>query len=150
MKRSVLLEMLILEAKGFLDVDPKRIIERCCGWADDTCDEDMEYGKYIEAYDTFFMLNKEYVTDNFHDFAPSVIFDRIKYRIDEGYPYKQAVIKMIQDRFFCSKIPLAEPPHEYLKQEFKDALKLNPHYLDMYLFKDKIEFNSLFLEIIES
>lgn len=147
--RSVLLEMLILHAKGFLDIDPKRIIEKCCGWADDTCDDDMEYGKYIEAYDTFFMLNKEYVTDNFHDFAPSIIFDRIKCWLDEGYDYKHAVIQMISDRFFCSKIPLAEPPHVYLKQEYKDSLRINPHYLDMFLFSGKIEDNSLFLEIID-
>ena len=149
MKRSVLLEMLILEAKGFLDVNPKQIVERCCGWADDTCDDDMLYGKYVEAYDQFFTLNKEYVTDNFHDFAPSVIFDRIKVRIDEGYEFRQAVIKMIQGRFFCSKIPLAEPPHEYLKQEFKDAIKINSRYMDMFLFNGKIEYNSLFFEIVD-
>ena len=149
MKRNVLVEMLILEAKGFLDMDPKRIIEKCCGWADDTCDSECEYGKYIEAYDTFFLLNKEYVTDNFHDFAPSIIFERIEDRLEDGHDYKRAVIHMIKDRFYCSKIPLAEPPHVYLKQEYKDALNFNPNYLDMYLFNGRIIENNVFMEIVD-
>ena len=148
-KRSPLLEMLILEAKGFLSIDSKRVIEICCGWCEGTCDDDLEYVKCIEAYDDFLRLQNKYVMDNLFDFGIITLFERIKTRIDEGYDYIHAIVKMLQGRFFIMNIPLAEPPHEYLKQEYKDILKIDKNYLNMFQFSGKIEEDGLFLKIVE-
>lgn len=147
-ERNVLLEMLILESKGFLNIDTKRIIELCCGWDEGSCDDEMEYEKFIEAYDLFFILNKEYIGDNTHMFGPSVVFNNIRQHIDNGHDFRSAVISMVKNRFECSHIDIAEPPYEYLCDDLKEKIKVNPHYLDVYMFSKKIEMGVIRLEIV--
>lgn len=146
-KRSVLLEMLILESQGFIRISPKRIIEKCCGWYNDSCDDELEFRKYIEAYHLFLELNEKYVLDNIHMFGIIVMFEELDNLIEEGYGFKKAVIKMIRDKFGSVHIPLAEPPYELLSDEFKEKIKLNSKYLDMYMFRGKISEGIISLEI---
>lgn len=147
MSRCVLLEMLVLESKEFLCIPPKRIIEMCCGWDEGVCDDDMEYEKYLEAYDQYVLLDNEYVMNKYYDNSPSVLFHEVKYWIDKGYDYKKAVINMMRDRFYCTNIPLAEPMFEHLSDDYKKKVRINEHYMDVYMFRGKIISNSYNLDI---
>lgn len=146
-KRSVLLEMLILESQGFIKISSKRVIEKCCGWCEGSCDDELEFRKYIEAYHLFLELNEKYVLDNIHMFGIIVMFEELDNLIDEGYDFKKAVIKMIRDKFSSIHIPLAEPPYELLSDEFKEKIRINSKYMDMYMFNGKISEGIISLEI---
>lgn len=146
-KRSVLLEMLILESQGFINISSKRVIEKCCGWCEGSCDDELEFRKYIEAYHLFLELNEKYVLDNIHMFGIIVMFEELDNLIDEGYCFKKAVIKMIRDKFSSIHIPLAEPPYELLSDEYKEKIRINSKYMDMYMFNGKISEGIISLEI---
>ena len=148
-ERDVLLEMLILESKGFLGISPRRIIELCSGWSEDSCDGDLEYRKYLEAYHNFLALNGKYVYDHVHDFGVIEMFKEVNDLMNNGYAYKEAVVRMIRNKLSLIKLPLAEPPYELLSSEYQENIKMNPYYMDIYMFQGKIEQGILTLEIIE-
>lgn len=148
--RNVLLEMLILESKGFLCIPPKRVIELCCGWGEDSCDDELEYRKYLEAYHAFLSLHDRYVIDNVHEFGVVMMFEDVDDLICDGHSYREAVVKMIKNKLSFIKIPIAEPPFEYLKDELKESLKTNPNHMDVYMFDGKIEMGIISLEINEN
>lgn len=149
MERSVLFEMLVLEAKGYLNIPPSRVIELCSGWGEDSCDEEMEYRKYLEAYDRFLFIHADYVMDNLHDFGIIVMLENVGEFISQGHSYYKAVVMMIQDKFSCLKVRLAQPPIELMKPEYQEGVKLNPNYLDVFMFDGKIEQDTIRLEIID-
>ena len=148
-ERDVLLEMLILESKGFLGISSKRVIELCSGWGEGSCDDDLEYRKYLEAYHSFLYLHGKYVYDHIFDFGIIDMFKEVNELLNEGYDFKKEVTKMIKNKFSLIKIPLAEPPVDLLTDDFKKSLDMNPNAMDVYMFKGKIKPGIISLEIIE-
>ena len=146
-ERSPLLEMLILESKGFIGIPPKRIIEMCSGWGEDSCDDELEYRKYLEAYHDFLSIHDKYVVDNVHEFGVVMMFEDVDDLINDGHSYRDAVVKMIRNKFSFIKVPLAEPPYDLLSDDYKEALKHNKNYMDMFMFKGKIVHGIISLEI---
>lgn len=148
MGRSVLLEFLILESKGYLNISSRRVIEICCGWGEDTCDEELEYRKYLEAYHHFLECHSRYVVDNTHDFGIVQMFEDVDDLICDGHVFRVAVIKMLRMKMSLMKIPLAEPPHEFLHEDIVECLKDNERYLDIYMFDGKISVDGFYPEIV--
>lgn len=147
--RSVLLEMLALESKGFLGIPPKRVIEMCSGWGEDSCDDELEYRKYLEAYHDLLSIHDNYIVDNVHEFGVIMMFEDVDDLINNGHSYREAVVKMIRNKLSLLKIPLAEPPHHLLSDDYKEALRHNPNYMDMHMFKGKIVPGVISLEFEE-
>ena len=54
---------------------------------------------------------------------------------------------MIRDKFSSIHIPLAEPPYELLSDEYKENIRINSKYMDMYMFNGKISEGIISLEI---
>lgn len=148
-ERNVLLEMLILESKGLLKLTPSEIIEKCCGWGEGVCDEELEFRKYVETYDQFLINYEQYTMEHLYEFGVIPIFEDLDNLInDDGYGFKRAVIKVIKDRITIIKIPLAEPPYDILKDEIKENIKNNPGYMSKLLFDGKIVWNNYNFEIV--
>ena len=148
--RNPMLEMLVLESKGVLNIDARRIIEMCSGWNEGACDDEMLYRKYIEAYHYFLSLNTDYVKEHVESFGIVVLLEDIEDRISDGHDYKTAVVMTIRNALSITHFPLAEPPHEWLSEKYVEGLKLNPDYLQFCMFDGRIEKNSIYLEIVEN
>lgn len=147
--RSVLLEMLVMEAKGFLCKTSKEVIEMCCGWYEGSCDDDLEYIKYLDAYDMFLKMNEKYVLSHLYMFGVVSMFEDVGGYIKEGYDFKSSVVKMIREKFKSVNIPLAEPMREMLSDDMKDMMNGDYMYMNMCNFKGKIVKGIVSLEIEE-
>lgn len=150
--RSVLLEMLVMESKGLLCKTSKEVIEMCCGWNEGSCNDEMEYIKYLDAYDKFLKIHEKYVLEHLHMFGVVSMFEDVGYYINDGNDYKSSVVKMIREKFKSINIPLAKPMVEMMSEEMKDVVSCGEGDGDMFNlfnFKGKIVKGIVSLEIEE-
>lgn len=148
-ERDALFELLVLEAKGFLNISGRRVIELCSGWGEDSCDEELEYRKYLEAYDKFLLIHNRYVMNNLHMFSVIQMFEDVDDFVNDGLDYRAAVIKMIRNKFKSISVNLAYPPDEFLSEKYAVGIQYSDTFMKPYMFRGKIVKNSLYFEIIE-
>lgn len=147
MSRSVLFEMLVLESKGLLTVSPRHIIEKVCGWGEGACDEELEYRKYLEAYHIFLENHPKYVVGHTHEFGVVQMFEDVDDYINDGMDYRQAVIKMIRDKFwFIKDIPFAKPPEGWLRE----GAECSKGTIQDWMFTGYVDGEGLLMEIVEN
>lgn len=140
--RSALFELLVLESKGYLNLDSRRLIEMSCGWGEGSCDEELEFRKYLECYHHFLEKHPDHVVEHTHEFGIIQMFEDVDDLINEGHDFRQAVIKMIRDKFGYIKIPLAKPPVDMLREPECSGG-------DDWKFDGRIERNSIYFEIVK-